>query len=63
MQERLQKILAASGVASRRKAEEYIRQGRVTVNGVVAELGMQADPESDEILLDGTPAARREPNV
>ena len=63
MQERLQKILAASGVASRRKAEEYIRQGRVTVNGMIAELGMQADPETDEILLDGKPAARREPNV
>ena len=53
MQERLQKILSARGVASRRKAEEMIQQGRVTVNGRVAFLGDSADSQTDEILLDG----------
>ncbi len=53
MKERLQKILAARGVASRRKAEEWITAGRVQVNGVVAQLGDSADPDTDEILLDG----------
>ena len=55
MMERLQKILASRGVASRRKAEEMITQGRVTCNGKVAALGESADPEADEILLDGKP--------
>ncbi len=51
---RLQKILAHAGVASRRKAEELIRQGRVTVNGrVVTELGARADPARDDIRVDG----------
>ena len=53
MTERLQKILASRGVCSRRKAEEMIAAGRVTCNGVVAKLGDSADPEKDEILLDG----------
>ncbi len=53
MQERLQKILSARGIASRRKAEEYILAGLVKVNGVVAELGQKADPETDEITVDG----------
>jgi 23S rRNA pseudouridine2605 synthase len=54
--ERLQKIMAASGVASRRKAEEIITAGRVTVNGVVVvELGTKADPERDKICVDGKP--------
>lgn len=54
MQERLQKILAHAGIASRRKAEEMIRQGRVSVNGkVVTELGSRADPGSDIIKVDG----------
>lgn len=53
MTERLQKILASRGVCSRRKAEEMIAAGRVTCNGVVASLGDSADPEKDEILLDG----------
>ncbi|HJZ64010.1 MAG TPA: pseudouridine synthase [Candidatus Acidoferrum sp.] len=54
--ERLQKILAAAGVASRRKAEEIITAGRVAVNGtVVTELGTKADPEADEIVVDGRP--------
>ena len=53
MTERLQKILASRGVCSRRKAEEMIAAGRVTCNGVVACLGDSADPDKDEILLDG----------
>lgn len=62
MAERLQKILSARGVASRRTAETWIQQGRVTVNGIPARLGDTADPERDEILLDGKPLPRgREP--
>jgi 23S rRNA pseudouridine2605 synthase len=54
MQERLQKIMAACGTASRRKAEEMIAAGRVTLNGtVVTEQGTKADPERDEIYVDG----------
>ncbi len=55
MKERLQKILSARGVASRRRAEEYLLAGRVRVNGRTASLGESADPERDEILLDGKP--------
>lgn len=52
--ERLQKILAAAGVASRRRAEELIAAGRVTLNGVkVTEQGTKADAERDEICVDG----------
>ena len=51
--QRLQKILAARGICSRRKAEEMITAGRVSVNGAVANLGDSADPETDEIRLDG----------
>ena len=50
---RLQRILAAAGVASRRGAEEYLRAGRVTVNGEPAELGQSADPARDLIRVDG----------
>ena len=53
MTERLQKVLSARGVASRRKAEELILAGKITVNGVVAALGDCADPEVDEILIEG----------
>jgi 23S rRNA pseudouridine2605 synthase len=54
MEERLQKILASAGVASRRKAELIITEGRVTVNGkVVTELGTKADFERDHIKVDG----------
>lgn len=53
--ERLQKILAAAGVASRRVCEQYIVQGRVRVNGVVVtELGSRIDPENDVVDVDGT---------
>lgn len=55
MKERIQKILSARGVASRRHAEELISAGRVTCNGTVCALGFTADPEADEILLDGKP--------
>jgi len=55
VKERLQKIISARGIASRRKAEEMILSGRVLCNGVRAELGMTADPEADEILVDGMP--------
>ena len=55
MIERLQKILSSRGVASRRMAEKMIEDGRVSVNGAVALLGQSADPDQDEILLDGRP--------
>jgi 23S rRNA pseudouridine2605 synthase len=54
MTERLQKILSGRGVASRRAAEKMITDGRVTVNGRIALIGESADPEKDEILLDGS---------
>lgn len=63
MTERLQKILASRGVASRRKAEEMIRDGRVSCNGRVCMLGDSADPAADEILLDGKPLPSRGENV
>src|SRR5207249_8816136 len=54
MQERLQKIIARAGVTSRRKAEELIVRGAVSVNGrVVTELGAQADTERDQIKVSG----------
>lgn len=52
---RLQKILADNGIASRRKSEEIIDSGRVTVNGVRAKVGDKADPGRDKILIDGEP--------
>ena len=63
MTERLQKILSARGMASRRKAEELIRAGQVSVNGVTATLGDCADPETDDIRVAGQPLAVREKNV
>lgn len=53
MKDRLQKILSARGIASRRKAEEMIQNGLVSVNGTVARLGDSADPDVDEILVEG----------
>lgn len=53
MKERLQKLISSAGLASRRAAEQMIQDGRVTVNGETASLGMSADPETDEIRLDG----------
>ena len=63
MPERLQKILSARGVASRRKAEEMILSGRVTVDGAVAALGDCADPDNNVILVDGQPLPAREKHV
>ena len=59
--ERLQKIMAAAGVASRRAAEQIIAAGRVTLNGVVVtEQGTKADPAVDVICVDGAPLKRAE---
>ena len=58
MKERLQKILSAAGVCSRRAAEGYLTAGRITVNGETVQLGQQADPETDDIRVDGVPLDR-----
>ncbi len=63
MEERLQKILSRHGAASRREAEELILTGAVTVNGLPARLGMKADEDRDEILLEGNPLTRKEERV
>src|SRR5260370_19446040 len=56
VKERIQKILANAGVASRRNVEEMIRQGRVSVNGrIVTELPILIDPQKDKIEVDGEP--------
>ena len=60
MAERLQKILSAHGVASRRGAEDLISRGMVTVNGVVAKLGDTADAETDTITVAGKPLPRKQ---
>ncbi len=52
-QERLQKLLARAGVASRRASEDLIRQGRVSINGEKADIGAKADPAADVIRVDG----------
>lgn len=59
MEERIQKLLSAAGVCSRRTAEGYIIAGRITVNGVPAQLGQRADPQQDDIRVDGQPLDRR----
>ncbi len=58
--ERLQKVLARAGLASRRQAEEWIRAGRITINGAVAALGTRVAP-GDELRLDGRPVRTRSP--
>jgi 23S rRNA pseudouridine2605 synthase len=64
MQERLQKVLARAGVASRRKAEELIREGKVRVDGrVVREMGVQVDPENQKIECDGIPVTSGEKRI
>jgi 23S rRNA pseudouridine2605 synthase len=61
MQERLQKIIAHAGYASRREAEAMMREGRITLNGrVVTELGTRADPDRDHIKVDGKLITRAE---
>ncbi|MBQ1307103.1 MAG: rRNA pseudouridine synthase [Erysipelotrichaceae bacterium] len=58
--ERLQKIIAGSGICSRRRAEELILEGKVAVNGrIITELGFKADPE-DEITVEGRPVRKEE---
>lgn len=61
--QRLQKLLAGAGICSRRRAEELILQGRVTVNGAVARLGDRADPTSDLLELDGAPVSVAAPSL
>lgn len=63
MHERIQKILSARGVASRRKAEEMIEKGLVSVNGRTAKLGDTADPELDDIWVQGRPLPAQEEYV
>lgn len=60
---RLQKMMAECGVASRRKAEEYIAAGRVKVNNVPAKIGDKVDPKKDKVTLDGKPIAVQSKNV
>lgn len=60
MKERLQKILSSRGICSRRKAEEMIVAGKICVNGATARLGDTADPELDEILVEGKALPARE---
>ena len=57
MEERLQKILSAAGLCSRRQAEEWLKAGRVTVDGRIAALGDKADPERSAVAVDGKPLA------
>ncbi|MEB3156285.1 MAG: pseudouridine synthase [Cyanobacteriota bacterium] len=61
--ERLQKLIAASGLCSRRHAETLLREGLVRVNGQVASLGAQADPSRDHIAVDGRPLATPPPRL
>ncbi len=63
MEERLQKILSAAGICSRRAAENLLTAGRVRVNGVTVKLGDRADPERDAITLDGAPVAGQQKPV
>jgi 23S rRNA pseudouridine2605 synthase len=63
MEQRLQKIIAEMGLASRRKSEELIMEGRVTVNGRIAAIGMKADPLKDHIKVDGKLLFRTEKKV
>jgi 23S rRNA pseudouridine2605 synthase len=61
--DRLQKIIARAGITSRRRAEELIADGRVTVNGTLAALGESADPDRDRIEVDGRPISSAAPSV
>jgi 23S rRNA pseudouridine2605 synthase len=64
MEERLQKILSAAGISSRRAAEDIILEGRVRVNGkVVTELGAKADPDKDHVKVDGKLINPKQPKV
>jgi len=63
MEKRIHKILSEMGIASRRKAEDIIKEGRVTVSGRIATIGMKADPARQHIRLDGKLLSGREPKV
>ena len=63
MEQRLQKLIAAAGLCSRRRAEEWLEAGRVTVNGRAARVGDKADPEQDDVRLDGAPLRRQARSV
>lgn len=63
MLERIQKIISARGLASRRYAEQLILDGRVTCNGIVCELGHKADPDADIIAIDGKPLPEKSESV
>jgi len=58
---RVQKVIADRGLASRREAERWIQEGRVTVNGEIVELGAKCTPASDTVAIDGRVISRREP--
>lgn len=59
-EERLQKFLAGAGIASRRRAEEYIRAGRVKVNGqTITEMGFKVNPDRDKVTVDGKEVKKR----
>lgn len=58
MAERIQKLISAAGICSRRRAEELILSGRVTVNGELANLGDSADLETDDVRVDGKPVGQ-----
>lgn len=63
MLERLQKLISRAGLASRRQAEDWIRQGRVTVNNRTAQLGQSADLKIDQIKIDGAPLKTEEQKI
>ncbi|TAE53708.1 MAG: rRNA pseudouridine synthase [Nostocales cyanobacterium] len=64
MEARVQKIISQWGVASRREAEEMIKQSRVHINGTLAHLGQKVDPHTDTICVDGKPiSARKRPDL
>lgn len=63
MEERLQKLISAAGICSRRRAEALLAEGKVTVNGAPAHVGDKADPEQDEIRVEGRPLKRQETHV
>ncbi|WP_352416081.1 pseudouridine synthase [Oscillibacter ruminantium] len=60
MEERLQKLLSAAGLCSRRTAEDWLTAGRVRVNGRTAQIGDRADPDRDDVQVDGVPLRKKE---
>lgn len=63
MQERLQKIISSAGIMSRRAAEEAIKKGEITVNGITASLGFSADAQHDDIRYKGRPVKKAQNHV